>query len=271
MGRPGLRTDLLHVLFTGILQNAALIVAGTLVGGLLFGTLTLTEAFVLAVVLAPTDAALGQAVVTESSLPARIRQGLNIESGLNDGLAVPFFLVAVDLSLAELSGGVTAAVVRNMAEQIGWGLAAAVGAIAGQVRFDREWGALRRYAAERGVRRQADAGHRSPLLHGREHPGEHVAAEVVHGPAPHGFFQWARAEFHSGQQLYVAGTEARGADEFVDVDGPPSKRAHDALGLVLADIGQGLGWRFRRRRRARRARAAVPELARALPRCRGRR
>jgi NhaP-type Na+/H+ or K+/H+ antiporter len=62
------------------------------------------------------------------SVPARVRQALDVESGLNDGLAVPFFLVAVDLSLAQLSTGVTAAVVRNMAEQIGWGLVAGIGA-----------------------------------------------------------------------------------------------------------------------------------------------
>ena len=46
----------------------------------------------LAVVLAPTDAALGQAVVTEPRVPSRIRQGLNVESGLNDGICVPLLL-----------------------------------------------------------------------------------------------------------------------------------------------------------------------------------
>ena len=75
-----------------------------------------------------TDAALGQRVVSDKSVPPRVRQALDVESGLNDGLAVPFFLVAVDLSLAQLSTGVTAAVVRNMAEQIGWGLVAGIGA-----------------------------------------------------------------------------------------------------------------------------------------------
>ena len=74
-----------------------------------------------------TDAALGQRVVSDTSVPARVRQALDVESGLNDGLAVPFFLVAVDLSLVQLSTGVTAAVVRNMAEQIGWGLVAGIG------------------------------------------------------------------------------------------------------------------------------------------------
>ena len=75
-----------------------------------------------------TDAALGQRVVSDKSVPARVRQALDVESGLNDGLGVPFFLVAVDLSLAQLSTGVTTAVVRNMAEQIGWGLVAGIGA-----------------------------------------------------------------------------------------------------------------------------------------------
>jgi NhaP-type Na+/H+ or K+/H+ antiporter len=50
---------------------------------------------VLAVRLAPTDAALGQAVVTEPRLPSRIRRGLNVESGLNDGICVPLLLIAL--------------------------------------------------------------------------------------------------------------------------------------------------------------------------------
>ena len=58
-----------------------------------------TEALVLAVLLAPTDAALGQAVVTEPRLPSRIRQGLNVESGLNDGICVPLLFIV--LAVAE--------------------------------------------------------------------------------------------------------------------------------------------------------------------------
>ncbi|ANM30449.1 hypothetical protein ABI59_14025 [Acidobacteria bacterium Mor1] len=50
-------------------------------------------AAVLATILAPTDAALGQAVVSNKSVPLRIRQSLNVESGLNDGLALPLLLV----------------------------------------------------------------------------------------------------------------------------------------------------------------------------------
>ena len=41
--------------------------------------------------------------------------------------------------------------------------------------------------------------------------------------------------------VHVAGTEARAADNFVDVDGARSQRAYDALALALGDVGQGLG------------------------------
>src|SRR3982751_6039434 len=61
------------------------------------GELSIEEAVILAVVLAPTDAALGQAVVTEPRVPQRIRQGLNVESGLNDGICVPLLFAAVAL------------------------------------------------------------------------------------------------------------------------------------------------------------------------------
>jgi sodium/hydrogen antiporter len=103
-------------------------VAGLGAGVLVFPGMALTSAFVLSTMVCSTDAALGQRVVADKSVPPRVRQALDVESGLNDGLGVPFFLVAVDLSLARLSTGVTAAVVRNMAEQIGWGLAAGIGA-----------------------------------------------------------------------------------------------------------------------------------------------
>jgi sodium/hydrogen antiporter len=90
--------------------------------------MAVASAFVLSTMVCSTDAALAQTIVSDKSVPARVRQALDVESGLNDGLGVPFFLVAVDLSLAQLSTGVTSAVVRNMAEQIGWGLLAGIGA-----------------------------------------------------------------------------------------------------------------------------------------------
>ena len=66
---------------------------GTLAAVMLFGELTIWEAAMLAAILAPTDAALGQAVVTNRLVPVRIRQALNVESGLNDGVALPLVLV----------------------------------------------------------------------------------------------------------------------------------------------------------------------------------
>ena len=69
------------------------------------------EALVLAVLLAPTDAALGQAVVTEPSLPSRIRQGLNVESGLNDGICVPLLFIV--LAVAEADAGESARRTRS--------------------------------------------------------------------------------------------------------------------------------------------------------------
>ncbi|HEV7685750.1 MAG TPA: cation:proton antiporter, partial [Acidimicrobiia bacterium] len=53
---------------------------GAVLAGVIFDQLNATEAIVLAILLAPTDAALGEAVVTEPRLPSRIRQGLNVES-----------------------------------------------------------------------------------------------------------------------------------------------------------------------------------------------
>ena len=77
------------------------IVLGFVVAVALLGDLRWPEALVLAIVLAPTDAALGQAVVTSPRLPVGIRQSLNVESGLNDGLCVPLFLVALAIAQAE--------------------------------------------------------------------------------------------------------------------------------------------------------------------------
>jgi NhaP-type Na+/H+ or K+/H+ antiporter len=71
------------------------ILVGALLAAVMFAHLNAAEAVVLAVLLAPTDAALGQAVVTEPRLPSRIRQGLNVESGLNDGICVPLLLIAL--------------------------------------------------------------------------------------------------------------------------------------------------------------------------------
>ena len=78
------------------------IVAGLIAGVVVLPSLLVVEALVLAIVLAPTDAALGQAVVTDARLPSRIRQGLNVESGLNDGLCVPLLAIALAVAQADV-------------------------------------------------------------------------------------------------------------------------------------------------------------------------
>jgi NhaP-type Na+/H+ or K+/H+ antiporter len=95
------------------------IVLGTLVALVLFGSFSLSEALILGVILAPTDAGLGSAVVTDPRLPQRVRQSLNVESGLNDGICVPLLLIV--LATASGSGG-AAHPAQVLGEEIGYGL-----------------------------------------------------------------------------------------------------------------------------------------------------
>src|SRR4051794_34720406 len=103
----------------------------TLVAGfgfalIVFPELSWAEALLLAVILAPTDAALGQAVVTLTRLPSRVRQGLNVESGLNDGICVPLFWIVLAIAQAESGAIGNHAAVRLVLEQIGYGILAGV-------------------------------------------------------------------------------------------------------------------------------------------------
>src|SRR3954462_6333754 len=102
------------------------IALGAVAAAAIFGQLTVMEALILAIVLAPTDAALGQAVVTEPRIPGRIRQGLNVESGLNDGICVPLLFAAVAVAdvASQISDGRGAATL--VLEEIGYGVAGGV-------------------------------------------------------------------------------------------------------------------------------------------------
>jgi NhaP-type Na+/H+ or K+/H+ antiporter len=96
-------------------------------GFLIFDGLTLIEIAIIATMLAPTDAALGKAVVTNEAVPVNIRESLNVESGLNDGICVPilFIFLALEASAAGEGGGSMLAL-KLVVEAIGIG--AAVGA-----------------------------------------------------------------------------------------------------------------------------------------------
>src|SRR5437588_1470577 len=101
---------------------------GAVLAAVLFDQLGATEAIVLAILLAPTDAALGEAVVTEPRLPSRIRQGLNVESGLNDGICVPLLLLALAAADVEDDAASSQHAIRIVAEQIGYGILGGVAA-----------------------------------------------------------------------------------------------------------------------------------------------
>jgi sodium/hydrogen antiporter len=102
------------------------IALGAVAAAVIFDRLNVEEAVILAIVLAPTDAALGQAVVTEPRIPGRIRQGLNVESGLNDGICVPLLFAAVAVAdvESEISEGRSAATL--VLEEIGYGVVGGV-------------------------------------------------------------------------------------------------------------------------------------------------
>jgi sodium/hydrogen antiporter len=90
----------------------------------LFGSLTVAECFLLAAVLTPTDPVVTSTVVTATRVPALVRHTLNLESGLNDGLALPFVLFF--LTLAEPGGNAADAALELLAK-------VAVGALIGFV------------------------------------------------------------------------------------------------------------------------------------------
>ena len=97
------------------------IVLGFGFAAIMFNVLSLYEAAILGVILAATDAALGKAVVSNPVVPSRIREGLNVESGLNDGLCVPVLLVFI--TLAKGSGAEeSSAPLQLIIQELGVGL-----------------------------------------------------------------------------------------------------------------------------------------------------
>jgi sodium/hydrogen antiporter len=146
LGAEGLRTlaelTLAMVLFTDaanadfdiVRRNIALperllliglpltIVLGFLVAMALFPRISLIEMALLAAMLAPTDAALGKPVVTNPDVPAVMREALNIESGLNDGICVPIVVLLLGLAVGiQLEHGTVIHAIRVVVEELGIG------------------------------------------------------------------------------------------------------------------------------------------------------
>jgi sodium/hydrogen antiporter len=140
---PDLRADL--GLYTRLLAVGLplTIAAGTLLALTVFDGMGVWMALLVGAALAPTDAALGAAVMTNPAVPERVRRVLNVESGLNDGIATPVVTVAiagaaaaasvqgppslggafVDLAIGLASGvvvGVVGGIAMRMARRRGW-------------------------------------------------------------------------------------------------------------------------------------------------------
>jgi NhaP-type Na+/H+ or K+/H+ antiporter len=82
----------IRLLSVGMFLTIAL---GALAALLVFPRLSVWEGGILGAILAPTDAGLGQVIVNSPCVPIRIREALNVEAGLNDGLSVPFLLFSI--------------------------------------------------------------------------------------------------------------------------------------------------------------------------------
>ncbi|CAM4078661.1 MULTISPECIES: cation:proton antiporter [Shewanella] len=88
-----------RLLFVGLPITVAV---GTLVAGLFFPGLPFLYLLMLALLLTPTDAALGKAVVSDPKVPKTIRSTINVESGLNDGIIFPVLITVVALIMSGL-------------------------------------------------------------------------------------------------------------------------------------------------------------------------
>ncbi len=132
-GLPG------RLLGIGLLLTIA---AGTVLGMFVIPEFGWAGAALIATILAPTDAALGMAVVTDKAVPVRIRRALNIESGLNDGIATPFVTLFLAAFLSE-EGDESGSWILDSLTEIG--LALVVALVVGLV-----GGRLLKFAAERG-------------------------------------------------------------------------------------------------------------------------
>lgn len=118
-----------RLLTTGMLLT---IVLGAACAMLVFPELSWFEAGILAAILAPTDAGLGAIIVNSPYVPTRIRQALNIEAGLNDGLSVPFLMCFIAMAL-QSNEDATSVLGRFIGEQIGYGslIGIGIGAVGG--------------------------------------------------------------------------------------------------------------------------------------------
>jgi sodium/hydrogen antiporter len=112
----------------------------------LFGELSWAEAFLLGFLLSPTDPVITSSVVSSAHVPAAVRNILNLESGLNDGLALPFVLFFLALSTDEAGSVIGVAGDLVLESIVGLAVGVALAVAAGKL-LDRlpTWAITARY------------------------------------------------------------------------------------------------------------------------------
>src|SRR5215469_7133278 len=104
------------------------IVLGFVFAAIVFPSLGILEMALLAAILAPTDAALGKPVVANRAVPAVMREALNLESGLNDGICVPIVVILLELAVGtQIEGATIGHIAWVVVEEIGIGLIVGLG------------------------------------------------------------------------------------------------------------------------------------------------
>ena len=98
---------------------------GAIAAMIVFPHLSIWEAAILAAILAPTDAGLGQVIVSSPRVPTRIRNALNVEAGLNDGMSVPFMMFFI--AMAQSASGGRGVLTQFLVEQLGFGVLIGLG------------------------------------------------------------------------------------------------------------------------------------------------
>jgi sodium/hydrogen antiporter len=118
-----------RLLSIGLLSSVLL---GVVLALAVLPDISLGLALLLAAALAPTDAALGLPVIRNTAIPSRVRQTLNVESGLNDGIVTPIVAFAIAMTIAGDATQENAWIRDALSEiAIAFAIGAAIGSIGG--------------------------------------------------------------------------------------------------------------------------------------------
>lgn len=197
------------------------IAMGFLVGVVLLPGWPLWEIALLAALLAPTDAALGQAVITNPRIPERMRQALSAESGLNDGLALPFVVFFGCFAVGGIHDQVPTSWWIFVGQQIGFGVLAGLA-----VGWAGAW--LLRLAQAKGLSSESLGGLAVLALAGLAY----LLAHELHG---NGFIAAFVAGLMFGEVLRGRGNFVF---EFIETEGQLlSVFAFFAIGALLLPVG----------------------------------